>query len=29
MLKKDSKGNLAEINPLRTRKDCPLFKGSK
>ncbi len=28
MLKKGSKGNLAEINPLRTRKDCIYLKGT-
>jgi hypothetical protein len=28
MLKKDSKGNLAEVNPLRTRKDSIYQKGN-
>ena len=28
MLKKDSKGNLAEVNPLRTRKDSIYQKGT-
>jgi hypothetical protein len=28
MLKKDSKGNLAEVNPLRTRKDSIYHKGT-
>ncbi len=28
MLKKDSKGNLAEVNPIRTRKDSIYQKGT-